>query len=115
MIEWFADYPSTIDQRKDSIHVPKQCAKNILRHLYLLFVGGIVLFVVVPASHHESWKKVLVHGAVFGLVTYATYDLTNLATIKDWPLIVTVVDLAWGMSVGAIVSLAGFAASRLFS
>ena len=82
---------------------------------YLLFVGGIVLFVIVPASHHESWRRVLVHGAVFGLVTYATYDLTNLATIKDWPVVVTVVDLAWGMSVSAIVSLVGFLAGRLFS
>lgn len=82
---------------------------------YLLFVAGIVLFVVAPASSHESWKKVLVYGAVFGLVTYATYDLTNLATIKDWPFIVTVVDLAWGMSVSAIVSLVGFGAHRLLS
>jgi len=81
---------------------------------YLLFVGGVVLFVVAPASPHGSWKRVLVYGAVFGLVTYATYDLTNLATIKDWPFIVTVVDLAWGMSVSAIVSLVGFSVGRLF-
>ena len=49
---------------------------------YLLFVGGVVLFVVVPALQHESWRRALVYGAVFGLVTYGTYDLTNLATLK---------------------------------
>ena len=82
---------------------------------YLLFIAGILLFVVVPASHHDSWRRALVHGAIFGLVTYATYDLTNLATIKDWPLIVTIVDLAWGTTVGAAVSSLGFLASRLLS
>lgn len=57
----------------------------------------------------------LVHGAIFGLVTYATYDLTNLATIKDWPLIVTIVDLAWGATIGAAVGYVGLLASRLLS
>jgi len=81
---------------------------------YLLFVAGTLLFVIIPARQHESGKKVLVCGAIFGLVTYATYDLTNLATIKDWPLVVTVVDLAWGMSIGAAVSHVGFLAARWF-
>jgi uncharacterized membrane protein len=79
---------------------------------YLLFVAGTLLFVVVPGIQQESSKRVLVCGAFFGLVTYATYDLTNLATIKDWPLVVTVVDLAWGMIVGAAVSYVGFLAGR---
>ncbi len=82
---------------------------------YLLFVGALLLFVVLPALQHESWKRALVYGAIFGLVTYATYDLTNLATIKDWPLIVTVVDLAWGTAIGAAASSVGFLAGRLFS
>jgi uncharacterized membrane protein len=82
---------------------------------YLLFVGALLLFVVLPAMQHESWKRALVYGAIFGLVTYATYDLTNLATIKDWPLLVTVVDLAWGTAIGAAVSSVGFLAGRLFS
>jgi uncharacterized membrane protein len=82
---------------------------------YLLFVGALLLFVVLPALQHESWKRALVYGAIFGLVTYATYDLTNLATIKDWPLLVTVVDLAWGTAIGGAVSSVGFLAGRLFS
>ncbi|MFW5853360.1 MAG: DUF2177 family protein [Patescibacteria group bacterium] len=72
---------------------------------YLLFVAGLVLFVIWPAVETGSWIKALALGAIFGLVTYAAYDLTNLATIKDWPLLVTVVDLIWGAVLGAIVSV----------
>ena len=66
----------------------------------LLFVAGILLFVIIPALQHESVKRALVCDAIFDLVTY---DLTNLAIIKDWALVITVVDLAWGASSGAAV------------
>jgi uncharacterized membrane protein len=71
---------------------------------YLLFIGGLVLFVITPSVEKHSIVHALLFGALFGLITYATYDLTNLATLKDWPLLVTVVDLAWGMVVSASVS-----------
>jgi len=78
---------------------------------YLLFVGGVVFFVVMPGLEQGSWKVVLFRGALFGLITYATYDLTNLATVKDWPMIVTFVDMIWGtvlsMSVGLVAYMAG--------
>jgi len=57
-------------------------------------------------------KKVLILGALFGLITYATYDLTNLATVKDWPWIVTAVDLAWGGVLATSVSYLGFLAGK---
>lgn len=79
---------------------------------YLLFVAGVLLFVVVPAAQHESARRALVYGAFFGLVTFATYDLTNLATIKDWPVIVTIVDLAWGTSLGAALGYIGYLTER---
>ena len=63
---------------------------------YLLFIVGAVVFVITPALEQKSWVYALLFGALFGLLTYATYDLTNLATVKDWPLLVTVVDLLWG-------------------
>ena len=63
---------------------------------YLLYVAVLVYFVVEPAYRSGSIKDAALRGALFGLVTYATYDLTNLATLRDWPLLVTVVDLAWG-------------------
>jgi uncharacterized membrane protein len=79
---------------------------------YLLFVAGLVVFVVVPALESQSWSKALVLGGFFGLVTYATYDLTNMATVKGWPAIVTVVDMVWGTVLAAAVSSVGFQAGR---
>ena len=72
---------------------------------YLIFIAGLVLFVIQPAIEKDNWKSALIMGAIFGLVTYATYDLTNLATLKDWPLLVTVVDLIWGAVLSASVSV----------
>ncbi len=71
---------------------------------YLLFIGGLVVFVISPALSKHSFLHALLYGALFGLITYATYDLTNLATLKDWPVIVTVVDLIWGMLLSASVA-----------
>ncbi len=71
---------------------------------YLLFIVGLVLFVIEPAVQKHSWIHALLFGACFGLVCYATYDLTNLALAKDWPLLVTIVDLAWGAILAASVS-----------
>lgn len=64
---------------------------------YLLFIGGMVLFVIAPAMEKKSGSYALIYGALFGLITYATYDLTNLATLKNWPLVVVFVDIAWGI------------------
>ena len=72
---------------------------------YLLFIVGVVVFVVSPAMKQQSWSHALLFGALFGLITYATYDLTNLATLKNWPLIVTVVDMIWGTVLSAAVSI----------
>lgn len=72
---------------------------------YLLFILGLVLFVIAPAVEKGSWMYALIFGAFFGFITYATYDLTNLATLKDWPLLVTIVDLAWGTALGTLVSI----------
>lgn len=63
---------------------------------YLVFIVGVVYFVINPAIEAQSIAKVVVSGLLFGFITYATYDLTNLATLKDWPLLVTGVDLLWG-------------------
>lgn len=80
---------------------------NLLAALifYLIFISGLVFFVITPALDKKMWTQALLAGMFFGLVTYATYDLTNLATIKDWPLIITIVDLIWGMFVSATVSV----------
>lgn len=80
---------------------------NLLAALifYLIFIAGLIVFVITPALDKKMWLNALLYGAFFGLVTYATYDLTNLATIKNWPLIITIIDLIWGTVLSASVSV----------
>ena len=79
---------------------------------YLLFVAGLVVFVITPALERGAWRHALLYGALFGLIAYATYDLTNFATLQGWPLLVTVVDLAWGAVLAASVSTATYFIAR---
>ena len=72
---------------------------------YIIFIAAMVYFVITPALEHQNMTQLLLSAAIFGFVTYATYDLTNMATLKDWPLLVTVVDLAWGTFISLAVSL----------
>ena len=71
---------------------------------YLVFIAGIVFFAVKPAIEAGSPMRALVYGAFFGFVAYATYDLTNHATVRDWPMIVTIVDLLWGTVLCSVVA-----------
>jgi uncharacterized membrane protein len=79
---------------------------------YLLFIFGILFFVVVPGLQEGSLRSTLVRAALYGLITYATYDLTNLATLKDWPVFLTAVDITWGVVLSTLVSLVSFLAGR---
>jgi uncharacterized membrane protein len=63
---------------------------------YLLYIIGIIIFAVNPALEAGSLSKAIILGALFGFFAYATYDMTNMATIKDWPILVSVVDMIWG-------------------
>ena len=81
---------------------------------YLLFTAGLTFFVITPALEQRSWMVALLQGGAFGLICYATYDLTNLATLRNWPLLLTFVDMAWGMTLAATVAaIAYFIASRI--
>lgn len=75
---------------------------------YLLYVTAVVVFVVMPAAERRSLARALGLGAFFGLAAYATYDLTSLALIRDFPLRIVLVDLAWGMALTAVASGAGY-------
>jgi uncharacterized membrane protein len=75
---------------------------------YLIFIAGILIFAVYPAVNKNSFATAVVLGALFGFFTYATYDLTNLATLKDWPLIISLVDIAWGSFLTGVVSASGY-------
>jgi uncharacterized membrane protein len=78
---------------------------------YPLYVCGLCVFCVKPALAARSWRTGLGLGAFFGLVAYATYDLSNLATLNGWPVAVTVADIAWGSCVSAVAAVAGYAAA----
>lgn len=75
---------------------------------YLLFLLGLTFFAIYPAVTTGHWQVGVLYGALFGFFTYVTYDLTNLATLKDWPLIVTIVDIIWGTLLGASVAVVTF-------
>ena len=78
---------------------------------YFLFVAGLLIFAVAPAVALQSPLRAALLGSLYGLFTYATYDLTNLATLKDWPIPIVVVDIGWGMVLSGLVALAGYVAA----
>lgn len=80
---------------------------------YLLYVVGIVVFAVLPALSQQSWVTALMLGALLGFIAYGTYDLTNLATLAEWPVLVSVVDMIWGAVLTATVALSGYMAGRM--
>ena len=75
---------------------------------YLIYVAGIIFFAVRPAIAQQSLGQSALLGALFGFFTYATYDLTNLATIKNWPVAIVVVDMIWGICLCTLVSASSF-------
>ncbi|MEF7615898.1 DUF2177 family protein [Aquincola sp. MAHUQ-54] len=79
---------------------------------YAIYVVGVLVFAVSPALASGQWTTALGRGALLGLVAYAAYDLTNHATLHDWPLHLTLADLAWGTFVTAAAATAGYAATR---
>lgn len=75
---------------------------------YLIFSFGLALLVVRPGIKIRNIEQVLIQAAVFGLVAYSTYDLTNWATLRNWPVLVTIVDLIWGVSLTTIVAASSY-------
>lgn len=82
---------------------------------YIIFILGLMYFVINPSLVKGDWLAALLPGVFFGLVSYSTYDLTNLATIRDWPLIITVVDLIWGSLLGGATSAISYFIIKAFS
>ena len=82
---------------------------------YLLFIVGLLLLVVLPAVEHDSWIRALLLGGLLGMVAYATYDLTNLASIKNWPIVVTMVDIVWGTILAATVATISYFIAKALS
>jgi uncharacterized membrane protein len=81
---------------------------------YLLYIVGIIVFAISPALESGSWRTSLLMGALFGFFAYALYDMTNLATLRDWPVAVAAVDMAWGTFLTGLSATAGFLAAKHF-
>ena len=79
---------------------------------YLIFISGIIIFSVLPAVEKDSLLRAVLLGALFGFFTYATYDLTNLATLKGWPVPIVFIDIIWGMILSGAVSTASFLVAK---
>ncbi|MCG6982879.1 MAG: DUF2177 family protein [Deltaproteobacteria bacterium] len=79
---------------------------------YSLYILGILIFALLPGIDGGSFARTVILGILYGLFTYATYDLTNLATLKDWPVKIVVVDILWGMVLCGLVSAGGFLVAR---
>lgn len=82
---------------------------------YVLFIIAIIMFVIGPAYiGGRGWSHALLYGAGFGLITYSTYDLTNFATLKKWPLNVTIADIIWGTSLSTATAISVYFLAVLF-
>lgn len=79
---------------------------------YLIYIAGIVYFAINPAFDTDRWQTATLNGAVLGFVAYATYDLTNQATLKNWPVQITIADLCWGTVLTATAATLGFLIAR---
>ena len=82
---------------------------------YFLFVIGTMIFAVYPGVAQDSLMRAMMFGVLFGLFTYATYDMTNLATLKDWPVPIVIVDIIWGMVLCGAISAFGFGVAKWLS
>lgn len=75
---------------------------------YLIFIAGILVFAVIPAVAKDAWRHAVLWGALFGFFTYMTYELTNLALLKNWPVNIVFVDIIWGMVLCSSVATISF-------
>jgi uncharacterized membrane protein len=82
---------------------------------YLIYIAGIVVFAISPALATERWTTATGYGALLGFFAYATYDLTNQATLRNWPVPVTIADLCWGTLLTAFAATMGFLITRAFT
>ena len=82
---------------------------------YFIYIAGILIFAVKPGLDEQSLTKAMIWAALFGFFTYATYDLTNLATLRDWPIKVVVIDIIWGTVLCTLVSIGSYQIGRWLS
>ena len=82
---------------------------------YAVYVVGLIIFAVAPAIRDGTWHAAALYGALFGFFCYATYDMTNQATLKNWPVAVTMVDITWGTLLSGSAATIGYLATQALS
>ncbi len=82
---------------------------------YIMYVIGIVFFATMPAVKESDWVIAVTYGALFGFFCYATYEMTNLATLKDWPIKTAIADMAWGAFLSSVAATTGYFAVTFFN
>ncbi|MEM8833885.1 MAG: DUF2177 family protein [Pseudomonadota bacterium] len=82
---------------------------------YIFYCVGIVFFAVMPALDKGQWVTAALYGGLFGLMAYGTYEMTNLATLRDWPVKTAIIDMVWGMGLTGLSATAGYFAVTFFS
>ncbi|OUV03817.1 MAG: hypothetical protein CBC42_01495 [Betaproteobacteria bacterium TMED82] len=81
---------------------------------YTGYIAGLVYFAIRPSLTSGNFKSVLRDGALLGLLSYATYDMTNLATLINWPITITIIDIIWGIFITSISSVVGYLCAKFF-
>lgn len=81
---------------------------------YMIFIAGILFFVINPSIEKDNIRYAILAGAFFGFITYSTYDLTNLATVKDWPIRIVIIDIIWGTILATSTSTLSFLIIKKF-
>ncbi len=110
---WLSNMSQSLYQRDLGPLLAENPNMTVAVIFYLIFIVGILIFAVRPALASGDWRTAALYGALFGFFTYATYDLTNFATMKVWTLRVTVLDIAWGTFLtGTVAAAASIAALK---
>lgn len=112
---WIGGLAQSLYQEGIGHLMAEQPRLGVAALFYALYPLGLLVFVVAPRGVTDDWPATLLRGALFGLVAYATYDLTNLATLKGWPAGLAMLDMAWGCVASCGASSAGRLAFRRFA
>lgn len=87
---------------------------SIAALFYLFYAAGVVFLCINPALETGNWSKALINGAVLGFLAYGAYDITNMATLRDWPITMSIIDISWGTGLTAISAVAGYFATNAY-
>lgn len=110
---WLSTMTSRFYQPRLGHLLAEQPRLGVAAGFYLLYVIGVVALAVIPGLKEGAPLEAIWRGALFGLLAYATYDLTNLATLRGWPVDLTLIDLVWGTVLTGSVSAVGYYAGKI--